>query len=240
MRKPVIAGNWKMNLSKSQAVALANQIAAHPLADIDVIICPPFVYLDAVKGVALGAQDVYFQDSGAFTGEVSCPMLKDVGCRYVIVGHSERRQFFGDDGMVRQKLESILKHGMIPIFCVGETLEQREKNQTLQVIKAQLDAGLIDNKMIIAYEPVWAIGTGKVATAQQAQDVHAFIRNTIASDQIRILYGGSVKPDNIAELMRMKDIDGALVGGASLDAGSFIQIIENAKTATQKGEMRHV
>lgn len=249
MRRPFIAGNWKMNLSRDEGVALAQGLAKNVAADnVDVAVCPPCVYLDAVgqalndSQVALGGQNVYFESSGAFTGEISTDMLVDLGCRYVILGHSERRHVMGEtDQNVNKKLHAALAAGLTPIVCIGETLEQREANQTKQVVQDQFDgslAGLTPGQaaqVVIAYEPVWAIGTGKVATPDQAEEVHADLRKLLESrynadvaSQVRIQYGGSVKPDNAAELLGQPNIDGALVGGASLQVDSFIGIVAAA------------
>jgi triosephosphate isomerase len=247
MRKPFMAGNWKMNKNAKEAVSLAKSLKdkLKDVNDRDILICPSFTVLNAVyeevKGsnIKLGAQNMYFEDSGAYTGEVSPIMLKDF-CEYVILGHSERREFFDEtDEMVNKKVKKALQHGLKPILCIGETLEQREKNETFDIIKNQLKNSLkgIDKdnikKIIIAYEPVWAIGTGKNATPEQAEDVHAFIRKEIekiygkeTASGIIILYGGSVKPDNVKDLMEKENIDGALVGGASLDAESFSKIVK--------------
>ena len=251
MRKPFIAGNWKMNLSKAEAVALAKAVAAGTPRDgkVEVAVCPPAAYLDAVaaalqrSAVGLGAQNVYFENNGAFTGELSTAMLLDVGCKYVILGHSERRQLMGEtDVEVNKKAKRALAAGLIPIVCVGETLAQREAGQTLNVVQTQFDGSLAGipaaemSKVVIAYEPVWAIGTGKVATTAQAEEVHAALRallqsryNSEVAEAVRIQYGGSVKPDNAAELLAQPNIDGALVGGASLKADSFLGIIAGAK-----------
>ena len=247
MRRPFIAGNWKMNLTKAEAVALAKGVAEQTPRDgkVEVAVCPPAVYLDAVaaalqgSSVGLGAQNVYFENNGAFTGELSTAMLLDVGCKYVIVGHSERRQLMGEtDADVNKKAQKALAAGLIPIVCVGETLAQREAGQTLNVVQSQFDGSLAGisaadmNKVVIAYEPVWAIGTGKVATTAQAEEVHAALRgllqsryNSEVAEAVRIQYGGSVKPDNAAELLAQPNIDGALVGGASLKADSFLGIL---------------
>ena len=249
MRRPLIAGNWKMNLSRDEAVNLARGVgAAAGDGEVDVLVCPTFVHLDgvlaAVKGseVAVGSQDVYFEANGAFTGETSTAMLDDLGCQYVILGHSERRNVIGEsDELINQKLHATLKAGLKPILCVGELLEQRESGKTMEVVQSQIEGSLKDvtaeqmADIVIAYEPVWAIGTGKTATPEQAQQVHADLRSLFASrynqevaDGVRILYGGSVKPANAAELMACPDIDGALVGGASLKAESFAGIIDAA------------
>ena len=251
-RKKFICGNWKMHRNAAEAGVLAREVraAAGPLADqVDVAVFPPFTALWAAGAelagsrIGLGAQDVFWESQGAFTGEVSAPMLVDAGCRYVLAGHSERRQFFGDtDEAVRKKTRAALSAGLHPIVCVGETLPERESGRTLEVVGRQvraalagLDAGEIA-RLTVAYEPVWAIGTGKTATPAQAQDVHAFIRKLIASlfdadaaARVRIQYGGSVKPDNAKELLSQPDIDGALVGGASLNAKGFAAIIHATK-----------
>jgi len=246
MRTPFVAGNWKMNLLCSQAVALAKALADRPGEKVEIGICPPFVYLIPVadgignSAVKLGAQDVYFQPKGAFTGEISCRMLRDVGCEYVIIGHSERRHVLGeDDDLINAKLKAAVGAKLRPIFCVGETLDQREANDTNAVIDRHLASGLVGmsrddlSGLVIAYEPVWAIGTGRNATPDQAQQVHEFIRKWLTdrfgssfAQTIRIQYGGSVKASNAADLMAMTDVDGALVGGASLDADEFVKIIK--------------
>ncbi|MCL2011732.1 MAG: triose-phosphate isomerase [Cystobacterineae bacterium] len=251
LRRCLVAANWKMNMTVSQALPLAAQLAtltSGPLAEIAV--APPFVALFPVgqvlrpSGVALAAQNCHALSAGAYTGEVSAPMLADLGCRYVIIGHSERRQLFGEsDSFIHEKVKAVLEAGLYPILCVGETLEEREHNQTLEVVSKQLQANLagissgLGAKLVIAYEPIWAIGTGKTATAQEAQEVHAHIRGWLqqlwgeTSKQLRILYGGSVKASNAEELMAKPDIDGALVGGASLQFAEFSAIIEAAKKA---------
>lgn len=241
-RRPLIAGNWKLNILPSQVKTLVSELA--PLVSstkAEVLICPTFVSIpaaaSAISGtnIKLGAQNLYWQESGAFTGEISGPFLKDIGCEYVVIGHSERRQFFGEtDATVNQRTVAALKAGLVPIVCVGETLAERESNQTFNVIEKQVRDGLkniTDPKLVIAYEPVWAIGTGKTATDAQANEVHVFIRKILKSlmgenvaNGLRILYGGSVKPDNIKALMAQSDIDGALVGGASLKAKDFAAI----------------
>ncbi len=252
MRRPLIAGNWKMNLNRADAVALAKGLAdADTSVDCDILVCPSNVYLDAVSnaisgsGISIGAQDVYFEASGAFTGETSTSMIADVGCTYVILGHSERRHVIGEcDMLINKKVVSALAAGLTPVLCVGETLEDREAGNTQKVVESQFDgslAGLTEDqirKTVIAYEPVWAIGTGKTASPEQAQEVHADLRKLLAdrynsetSETVRILYGGSVKPANAADLMSQADIDGALVGGASLKADSFAAIINAAGVA---------
>ncbi len=249
MRKIIIAGNWKMNKTSLEAIELVNLLKREVLdiEAVDMVVCPPFTALADIRDVlsesdiGLGAQNLYWEDSGAFTGEVSAPMLKNLGVQYVIIGHSERRQFFGETNeTVNKKINAALKHSLLPIVCIGETLEEREKGQTMDVIKTQCEGSLKDltqedmGKIILAYEPVWAIGTGKTATPEQAQEVHKFIRELLikmfgaeCAAGVRIQYGGSVKPENTEELMSQPDIDGALVGGASLKSDSFSQIIKN-------------
>lgn len=253
-RRPVIAGNWKMFNTTSEAATLVNELipVVALFSDREIVVCPPFTALAAVRpilgetGIKLGAQNVHWEDKGAFTGEISPAMLKDAGCDYVILGHSERRQFFAEtDENVNRKLKAVLKAGLIPIVCVGESLSEREAGITSTVVSRQIKIGLdgidVENakKIIIAYEPIWAIGTGRTASATDANAVCAFIRLTLTgmlgtpvADAIRIQYGGSVKPDNIDELMGSSDIDGALVGGASLKAADFGRIV--GFTATSK------
>ncbi len=248
MRRPIIAGNWKMYKDVNEAIVLANDIkrAVFDIDNVEIVVCPPFVDLSDVGecltegNVSLGAQNCYWLAEGAFTGEVSIPMIKSAGCRYVIIGHSERRKYFGEtDETVNRKVAAAIDGGLIPIMCVGETLEEREANKTLEVVKTQVTGGLKAfketylDKLVIAYEPVWAIGTGKTATPDQAQEVHAMIRGLIGqlyseslSSGMRILYGGSVKPDNIRQLMEEEDIDGGLIGGASLKSDGFVDIIK--------------
>jgi triosephosphate isomerase len=251
MRKKVIAGNWKMNNDLIQSRDLIIKLIEglqNKSFNCDVIICPPFTSLSEAENlikntsIKLGAQNMYFEENGAFTGEVSAPMLKSAGCDYVIIGHSERRTIFGETNQViNKKLKKAFSSGLKPIFCIGETLEEREQNITNQIIERQVVEGLKDiteanlETLIIAYEPVWAIGTGKTASPAQAEEVHAFIRNLIgknyspsSAEKIIIQYGGSVKPENAKELLSQIDIDGALVGGACLKADSFIKIIEAA------------
>jgi triosephosphate isomerase len=245
-RRPLIAGNWKMHLTISQAKTLAADIVAGGIpADRDVMLAPPFTALAAVgetlkdTPVQLGSQNNCWEEKGAFTGEISPLMLKDAGCTMAIAGHSERRHIFGEtDELINKRVAGALKFGLASILCIGETLEQREAEKTFSVLEKQLRQGL-DNinefapdKLVIAYEPVWAIGTGKTASEAQAQEVHQFVRNLLAdiyekniASNIRILYGGSVKPDNVDILMAQEDVDGALVGGAALKAESFIRII---------------
>ncbi|MBA62540.1 MAG: triose-phosphate isomerase [Planctomycetaceae bacterium] len=249
MRKTFIAGNWKMNLTKQQATELGASIAdaVSQTNDIDIAICPSFGYLDSVgtalgeSTVKLGAQTLNANDAGAFTGEISGPMLCDLGCSVVILGHSERRELFAEtDQLVNEKVKAALTHGLHVILCVGETLEQRESGQTNDIVGGQLVGSLANittqqmASITIAYEPIWAIGTGKVATPQQAEQIHAHIRGLLVNhfgDSVaqatRIQYGGSVKPDNAQELLAQPNIDGALVGGASLDCESFMQIIRH-------------
>ncbi|WP_026186427.1 triose-phosphate isomerase [Thioalkalivibrio thiocyanodenitrificans] len=252
MRQPMVAGNWKMNGSRKANEGLLAEVreALSSPVEAEVVVCPPYVYLPQVAGlvdgsaVRLGAQDVSDQDSGAYTGEVSGEMLKDVGCRYVIVGHSERRGLYAeDDAFTARKFAAARRHGLKPILCVGELLEERESGVTEQVVARQLDAvmdleGVESLKdAVVAYEPVWAIGTGKTATPGQAQAVHAFIRARVAerdagvAEGLRILYGGSVKADNAQELFSQPDIDGGLIGGASLKAADFMAICRAAVPA---------
>jgi triosephosphate isomerase len=251
MRLPFIAGNWKMNLNRAEAVALAQAVAerSDAVEGVELAVCPPSVYLEAVgkalegSKVGLGAQNMYHEASGAFTGEISAAMLVDLGCRYVILGHSERRHVLGEtDADVNRKLVAALNAGLTPIVCVGELLAEREAGQTSAVIRRQFDGSFAGisaadlAKIVIAYEPVWAIGTGKVATPEQAEEVHLDLRKIMAArynaglaQQVRIQYGGSVKPSNAAELLSQADIDGALVGGASLKADDFFGIVAGAK-----------
>jgi len=252
VRKPFVAGNWKMNTDIRSSVTLAKRIASGSSEvaghSISVAVFPPFVYLEFVakvlsaSSIAVGAQDVYCQSKGAFTGEISSAMLKDVGCTYVLCGHSERRHVIGEtDELVNKKVAAAIAGGLLPILCVGELLSERDSSQTEQVVTRQLKKGLAElsaekvSAVTIAYEPVWAIGTGRTATPQQAQEVHQFVRNLLAqmydrelAEETRILYGGSVKPDNSADLMGQQDIDGLLVGGASLNADDFLAIIRSA------------
>ncbi|HZJ58277.1 MAG TPA: triose-phosphate isomerase [Clostridia bacterium] len=246
MRKPIIAGNWKMNKTPTETTDLIDGLK--PLvkdAQADVVVCPSFVCLaaaaEALKGsnIALGAQNMYFEENGAFTGEVAPNMLKDLGVQYVIIGHSERRQYFGEtDETVNKKVTVAFAHDLIPIMCVGETLEQREESITEKVVERQTREGLKGlsskeaERVIIAYEPVWAIGTGKTATSQQANEVISFIRGIVVdmfgkevAEKIRIQYGGSMNAKNASELMAMPDIDGGLIGGASLKAQDFAKVI---------------
>ncbi len=246
-RKPLIAANWKMHKTPVEAIAFMERLQKEtgPLDDREVLVAPPFTAIQALgnilrqKGYSLGAQNCHWEEKGAYTGEISTPMLKDLGCSYVIVGHSERRQLFGEtDQTVRLKTAAVIKAGMTPVVCLGEVLEEREQGRTFEVIDKQLKGALQGfsaeqmSGVVIAYEPVWAIGTGRTATPEQAQEVHAHIRGTISSffstaieKTVRILYGGSVKPSNVDALMAQPDIDGALVGGASLEVGSFASLI---------------
>jgi triosephosphate isomerase len=247
-RRPIIAGNWKMNKTSTEARDLAAKLIplVAGIQDRDIVLAPPFTALqtvgDAIKGtnMALSAQNLFWEDKGAYTGEVSSEMLLDLGCRYVIIGHSERRQYFGEtDETVNKKTRQALLKGLLPIVCVGETLSEREAGKANEVIERQLlgafkgmTAGDMQ-KIVMAYEPIWAIGTGKTATPEQAEEIHAFIRRKIGvmhsgdvSNWIRIQYGGSVTPENVSSLMAMPDIDGALVGGASLKPESFSTLVK--------------
>jgi triosephosphate isomerase len=246
MPRKLIAGNWKMNTNRASAVALACGIVerAGEFSRLDLLICPPAIYLMAVKEtidgtpVTLGAQNVYQEPDGAFTGEISAAMLRDVGCQYAIVGHSERRHILGEtDELVNKKTHAALAAGLVPIVCVGEQLAEREAGQTAAIIRRQFDGSLAGvpaeqiERVVIAYEPVWAIGTGKVATPDQAEEVHADLRRLLAeryneqsAQNVQILYGGSVKPANAGELLSQPNIDGALVGGASLKVEDFLGI----------------
>lgn len=247
-RRQLIAGNWKMHKTVSEAVAFVGELARELAAvrDCDLAVAPPFVALHAVaqalagSNIGVAGQDLYWEDRGAFTGAVSGPMLREAGCRYVLVAHSERRQLFAEtDESASKRLRAALRAGLVPILCIGETLGEREAGRTDEVIRRQL-AGALEGMaaaelapLVVAYEPVWAIGTGKVATPAQAEEVHALIRAWLRAekrdlrfaDGVRLLYGGSVKPDNARELLAQPEIDGALVGGASLDAASFVGIV---------------
>lgn len=246
-RRPIIAGNWKMNKTTTEARDLATRLASlvAGVTDRDIVLAPPFTALstvaDAIKGtsMALAAQNLFWEDKGAFTGEVSAEMLLDLGCKYVIIGHSERRQFFGEtDETVNKKVRQALNKGLFPIVCVGELLKEREAGRANEVIDRQVTGALKGvnaaemQKIVIAYEPVWAIGTGKTATPEQANEIHSFIRKKVevtygrvVADSLRIQYGGSVTPENVSTLMAMPDIDGALVGGASLKPESFAALV---------------
>ena len=248
MRRPVIAGNWKMfkTISETKGFFSSFLPLVSGVSHCEIVVAPPFVSLAAASAAAVGsrvaisAQDVYWKKEGAFTGEVSIPMLVDVGCTHTIIGHSERRQFFGEtDETVNEKARAAVVGGLQPIVCVGETLAERDAGKAAEVVRRQVRQGLAQltesdlSPMIVAYEPVWAIGTGRTATPETAAEMHGEIRRTIgeiwgakAAAAMRILYGGSVKPDNIQELMRREDIDGALVGGASLDPTSFAAIVK--------------
>lgn len=249
-QKPFIAGNWKMHKIIPEAVDLVKALneESSELADAEIVVIPPSTTLSEVSktlegsAIKIGAQNLFWEEKGAFTGEVSAPMLKDAGCQYVVIGHSERRLYFGEtDETVNKKIKAALAHGLIPIVCIGELLEEREKGETINKVNSQINAGLEGlgkeqmSKIIIAYEPIWAIGTGLTATPTQAEEVHSFIRekltekygNETASCAI-ILYGGSVKPDNAFSLLKEQNINGALVGGASLEADSFIQIAKES------------
>jgi triosephosphate isomerase len=250
MRRKIIAGNWKMNNDLAATQNLISNLLKSLTGNekCDIIVCPPFISLSEAgtqlknSVVKLGAQNMYFENDGAFTGEVSAQMLKSAGCEFVILGHSERRAIFKEsDSLINKKIKKAISSGLKPIFCVGETLEQREKGITKDIIKTQITEGLKDisagevKSLIVAYEPVWAIGTGRNATPEQAQEVHEFIRSLIKekysegiAGNLIIQYGGSVKPDNAKDLLSRKDIDGALVGGASLKADSFLGIIKAA------------
>lgn len=252
MRKPFVAGNWKMNTDSHVSVDLAKAVASGSAElagnSVSVAVIPPFVYLQSVAQavssfhVAVGAQDVYCEEKGAFTGEISPAMLKDVGCTYVLCGHSERRHVLGEtDDLINRKMRAALSGGLLPILCVGELLDQRDAGQTETVVAEQVRAGLAGlsaeklSAVTIAYEPVWAIGTGRTATPEQAQEVHAFIRSLLAetygqeaAQEMRILYGGSVNAGNARQLMSAEDVDGSLVGGASLKVDEFVKIIRAA------------
>jgi triosephosphate isomerase (TIM) len=246
MRKPIIAGNWKMHKKVAEAVAFIDAVKTEIVSsDVEALVCAPFTLLpslvEATKGTAIkvGAQNMHFEDKGAFTGEVSADMLLDIGVTHVIIGHSERRQYFAEtDETVNKKTIKALQKGLTPIVCCGETLEQREAGETKALVKVQIEkafAGISAAdapKVVIAYEPIWAIGTGKTASSQDANDVIAYIRQVLegiygdeTSEEVRIQYGGSVKPSNVEEIMNESDIDGALVGGASLEPSDFIQLV---------------
>lgn len=246
-RRPILAGNWKMNKTTVDAEELAAALVSLVSAakDREIVLAPPFTSLEAVSetirgtNISLSAQNMHWEDKGAFTGEISAEMLLDLGCKYVIIGHSERRQYFGEtDETVNKKVRKALAKGLLPIMCVGETLAEREAGNLSEVISRQVTGGLKDvtpdemRKVVIAYEPVWAIGTGKTATPEQANEVHALIRQQVQqvysadiAEGLRIQYGGSVTPENVSQLMAMPDIDGALVGGASLKPESFAAIV---------------
>lgn len=251
-RRPIIAGNWKMNKIIVEAIELANGLKRNLYSEekVDIVICPPFTALSEVSeiiiesNIQLGGQNMYYADTGAFTGEVSPIMLKDAGCEYVIIGHSERRAYFGETNeMVNRKVRFALERGLRPIMCVGEKLEEREAGKTFDIISGHVKEGLKEISkeeildVVIAYEPVWAIGTGKNATPKEAEEVHSFIRNLISeiygkdiADEIRIQYGGSVTAENIEDLISQPDVDGALVGGASLKLDAFTKIVQVASS----------
>lgn len=246
MRKPIIAGNWKMHKTIAEAVEFVNEIKGKVNnTDVEVVICAPFTLLkdlkEATKGtpIKIGAQNMHYADNGAFTGEISAPMLKELDIDYVVLGHSERRQYFNETNeTVNKKVLKALEAGIDPILCIGETLEEREADKTKDVCKVQTEKALENvtaedmKKVVIAYEPIWAIGTGKTATAEQANDVIAYVREVVKglygeeiSEEVRIQYGGSVKPSNVSEIMNQTDIDGALVGGASLQPADFTELV---------------
>ena len=249
-RKPLIAGNWKMHKTIREACESVTLIKRELLDfdKVDIVVCPPFTALSNIyeiimeTNIKLGAQNLFWEEEGAFTGEISAKMIKDCGAEYVIIGHSERRRcFFEDEQIVNKKIKVALKNNLLPIVCVGETLKEREQNRTISIVENQLEGAFKDLteeemfKINIAYEPVWAIGTGKTATPQQAQEVQGFIRHWLKkkfskdlTQSLRILYGGSIKPSNIKDLMKEEDVDGGLVGGASLEASSFIEIVKNS------------
>lgn len=257
MKKPLIAGNWKMYMNCKEATQLVRTIKAgvYKFHDVITVICPPFTALTTVSDelkdseIGLGAQNMHFETEGAYTGEISPPMLKEIGCRYVILGHSERRTHFKEsDSFIQKKVKTALKYSLLPIVCVGETLQEREAGKHWEVVNRQIDQSLADisgdeiTKVIIAYEPVWAIGTGKTATPEQAEEMHAFIRGVLSekfgeetSSKLYILYGGSVKPDNIESLIEKPNVDGALVGGASLKAESFAQLVASSAASSKVG-----
>ncbi len=254
-RRYFIAGNWKMNKTSADAAALAKGVVelVGNVSSVDIAVCPTFTSLAAVEpviansNVKLGAQNMYFEANGAFTGEISAEMLRDVHCSYVILGHSERRQYFcEDDALINKKVKAAVAASLKPILCVGETLAEREGNKTMDVVATQTKGGMANMteaealKTVIAYEPVWAIGTGKVATPEMAQEVHAGIRKILAdmfgaatAEKIQILYGGSMKPENADELLAQKDIDGGLIGGAALKADSFAALVNSAAKAAK-------
>jgi triosephosphate isomerase (TIM) len=254
MRTPFIAANWKMYKTVSEAVVFAKEVRADvkDVSDVEIVIAPPFTAIHAVaealrnSNIGVAAQNMYLEREGAFTGEVSAGMIKEAGAEYVIIGHSERRRLFGEtDALVNRKLVAAYSAGLWPIACIGETLDERERNETHAVLDHQLKFGLDGmsgdqiGDLVIAYEPVWAIGTGKTATAAQAQEAHHHIRGRLrqwfgadAAEKCHVIYGGSVKPDNIAELMREPDVDGGLVGGASLNVRSFADIVTNSRPTT--------
>lgn len=253
MRTPLVAGNWKMFKTVQEAVVYAKEFRrmVKDIDDVEIVLAPPFLAVHAVAEaarnsvVAVAAQNLFWEKEGAFTGEVSAQMVREAGAEYAIIGHSERRQQFGEtDLTVNRKVGAAIAAGLIPIVCIGETLDEREKNETMDVLDRQIKQGLDGitgeqvASLVIAYEPVWAIGTGRNASAEQAQDAHAHIRRRLrgwfgadAADRCRILYGGSVKPENVAAIMAQEDVDGALVGGASLQAEAFLEIVKKCRPA---------
>jgi triosephosphate isomerase len=244
MRKPFIAANWKMNKTVGETLSFIEEFISlvKDISDVDIVIAPPFTSLYAASSalknidIQISAQDIFYEDKGAYTGEISPAMLTDIGCTYVIIGHSERRQYFNEtDSIVNKKIKAARKHGLGIIFCVGESLNEREAGKTFDMLKREINEGLNEvtaDGIVVAYEPIWAIGTGKTATPEQAQEAHKYIRERLAdlygdtANAIRILYGGSVTPDNIDSLMACEDVDGALVGGSSLKADSFAKIVK--------------
>jgi triosephosphate isomerase len=248
MRKPLIAGNWKMNKTNQKAVELVSALKekVSDVTDVDIVVAPPYTALSLVNevikdsNIELSSQNIYFEKNGAFTGEISGAMLKSCGCQLAIIGHSERRQYFGcTDEIVNKKIKAAALEGITPIVCIGETLQERESEKTWDVLKTQVTEGLKNltdeerKGLIVAYEPVWAIGTGKTATSQQAEEAHKFVRSILSemygaefADSTRILYGGSMKPANVSELMANENVDGGLVGGASLEADSFESLVK--------------
>ena len=251
MKRMMIAGNWKMNKTDEEAIELTSELVklVGDVKEPKVVVCPPFTSMRSVRdiikdsNICLGAQNMFWEESGAYTGEISSLMLKSVGCRYVIIGHSERRGYFGEtDEKVNKKLKSAMKHGLVPILCVGETLGDRDRGISKDIVKGQVEKAVkgLDlsqaDEFVVAYEPVWAIGTGRPATAEDAEDMISFIRSLLVDafgdkvmDKIYLLYGGSVKPDNIAEFVSQPTVQGALVGGASLSADKFASIVEKSK-----------
>lgn len=251
MRKKIIAGNWKMNKTGVEAASFARDLKIKTLSinKTEIIVCPPFTALSPVQEIVkdsrikMGAQNVHWEAAGAYTGEISAEMIENAGCRYVIIGHSERRQFFGETNQtVNKKIKQTLTTSLSPIVCIGETLQQRQEGQTKEIVKKQIFEGLVDlslsqmERIVFAYEPVWAIGTGLTATPEQAEEAHQFIReliaglfNSQAAELAHILYGGSAKPDNIKELLSQQHIDGGLIGGASLKVDSFVAMIKIAE-----------
>ncbi|MDR1122986.1 MAG: triose-phosphate isomerase [Endomicrobium sp.] len=251
MRKPLMAGNWKMNKTVTEAVSVVKVLKSSifDVTDVEVLICPAFTALYVVNSevngsnINIGAQNLFWEPKGAFTGEISSVMLKDIGCSYVLIGHSERRQYFNEtDKSVNKKTKAALVAGLIPVICIGETFKEKEQSITFEAVEKQIKEGLVGltpqqaTIIVIAYEPVWAIGTGKIATPDQTQKLHIFIRKVYSqmygygvSQKIRILYGGSVNPTNVSDFMRQPDIDGCLAGGASLEVESFIKLVKYSK-----------